>query len=124
MVPPEIRQRYAGQIRTAANIRSEALLHAFAAVPREDFLGPAPWTVIAGSAPGRTQPQITEVSDPCELYRDVAVFLETSPMETLPRWRRGWTPAPSPQASRSFTSAAELAITPPSSPRSLDRAGQ
>jgi protein-L-isoaspartate(D-aspartate) O-methyltransferase len=78
MVPLETRKRYAEQIRTTAKISSEALLDAFASVPREDFAGQSPWKVLSRPAPGRMQPQVTDVSDPCELYKDVAVFLDSS----------------------------------------------
>jgi protein-L-isoaspartate(D-aspartate) O-methyltransferase len=78
MVPLETRSRYVDEIRNAAKISSEALLSAFSKVPREDFVGPGPWRVLSRPAPGQMQPQITEVSDPCELYRDVAVFLDSS----------------------------------------------
>jgi protein-L-isoaspartate(D-aspartate) O-methyltransferase len=78
MVPLETRKRYAEQIRTTAKISSEALLDAFASVPREDFVGQSPWKVLSRPAPGQMQPQVTDVSDPCELYKDVAVFLDSS----------------------------------------------
>src|SRR4029453_15130675 len=38
----DIRRRFAEEIRAVANIRSEALIAAFAKVPRENFLGPGP----------------------------------------------------------------------------------
>src|SRR5258708_4454462 len=78
MVPPETRKRYAEETCSAANINSEALLKAFANVRREDFVGQGPWRVLSRPAPGQRQPQVTEVSDPCELYRDVAVSLDSS----------------------------------------------
>jgi protein-L-isoaspartate(D-aspartate) O-methyltransferase len=78
MVPPEIRKRYAEEVCTASRINSEALLNAFASVHREDFLGQGPWRVLSLPAPGESQPKVTDVSDPCELYRDVAVFLDPS----------------------------------------------
>ena len=86
MVPPETRRRYADEIRATAKIGSEALLNAFSTVPREDFVGPGPWKVVSRPAPGRTQPHITDVSDPCELYRDVAVFLTNENPSTLAPW--------------------------------------
>src|SRR5258708_27659231 len=78
MVPPETRKRYAEEIRTAAKINSEALLNAFASVPREDFVGQGPWSVLSRPAPGQRQPEVTVVTNPCELYRDVAVYLDSS----------------------------------------------
>lgn len=78
MVPWETRKRYAEEICAAANINSEPLLKAFADVPREDFVGQGPWTVLSRPAPGERQPQMADASDPCDLYRDVAVYLDRS----------------------------------------------
>jgi protein-L-isoaspartate(D-aspartate) O-methyltransferase len=78
MVSPETRRHYADEIRATAKIGSEALLDAFSTVPREDFVGPGPWKVLSRPAPGQMQPHVTDVSDPCELYRDVAVYLDSS----------------------------------------------
>jgi len=78
MVPPETRKRFAEEIRTAVKINSEALLNAFASVAREDFVGQGPWSVLSRPTPGQRQPQVTDVTDPCELYRDVAVYLDSS----------------------------------------------
>src|ERR1041384_2930174 len=46
------RQFYAEELRAVANIQSEELVHAFAKVPREHFLGPGPWQIVAPSEPG------------------------------------------------------------------------
>ena len=78
MVSPDIRQRYAEEIRTQAGVNSAVLLEAFASVPREEFVGPSPWKILSRPAPGQKQPQIEEVADPTELYRDVAVLLDSS----------------------------------------------
>src|SRR5581483_5456010 len=78
MVPSKIRKHYAEEIRTTAKIASEALVKAFAAVPREDFVGAGPWTLLSRPAPGQSQPQITDVTDPKDLYQDAAVFLDRS----------------------------------------------
>src|SRR5262245_24928413 len=72
------RERYAQEIKVAANIRSERLVRALATVPRENYVGPAPWRTMARPAPGQMQPNISEVYDPSELYRDVAVYLDQS----------------------------------------------
>jgi len=50
MNPHEIRRAYAETLRTIANLRAEAIVEAFARVPREAFLGPPPWQV------GQAQP--------------------------------------------------------------------
>ena len=39
------RHFYAEEIRLAANVQSPALVEAFAQVPREKFMGPAPWQI-------------------------------------------------------------------------------
>lgn len=77
MVSSDIRQRYVEEIRTNAKVCSTTLLQAFSAVSRENFVGRGPWKVFSRS-PGDFQSQVTEVADPAELYRDVAVLLDAS----------------------------------------------
>lgn len=77
MVPTDIRQQYAEEIRFNANVTSPALLTAFATVPREEFVVPGPWKVLS-RMPGQMQPQVEEVTDPAELYHDVAILLDPS----------------------------------------------
>lgn len=65
------RRAYALQMLARAGIESDdALMRAFAAVPREDFLGPPPWRMSNGSGyvdiPSR---------DPVVLYQDVLLAL-------------------------------------------------
>ncbi len=55
MVSQDIRQRYAEEIRTNGKVSSTALLEAFAKVPREEFVGPAPWKILSWSAQGQKQ---------------------------------------------------------------------
>ncbi len=76
MVSAEIRHRYAEEIGKNAKVRSTALLQAFAKVSREEFVGKGPWKVLSRPAVGYSQPQVTEVTDPAELYRDVAILLD------------------------------------------------
>ncbi len=78
MPTAETRALYAQQIKTAANIQSECLVRARAAVPREEFVGPGPWRTLARPAAGQMQPIVSDVSDPSELYADVAVYLDQS----------------------------------------------
>lgn len=74
----DARRTFAEELRTRLNIRSGALVSAFATVPRETFLGPPPWRVWdprtapveAGTIPYRT------TDDPAALYRDVLVALD------------------------------------------------
>ena len=76
MISAETRQRYAEEIRENAKVSSTALLQAFAKVPREEFVGKSPWKILPPPAAGYSQPQVAEVADPAELYRDVAVLLD------------------------------------------------
>jgi protein-L-isoaspartate(D-aspartate) O-methyltransferase len=77
VVPTDVRQRYAEEIRAHANVTSPALLKAFASVPREEFLVPGPWKVLS-RMPGQMRPQLDEVTDPAALYHDVAIVLDSS----------------------------------------------
>ena len=78
MSTAEPRELFAQQVKTAANIQSESLVRALATVPREEFVGAGPWRILARPAPGQMQPIISDVSDPIELYADVAVYLDQS----------------------------------------------
>ncbi|HKC65040.1 MAG TPA: hypothetical protein VKB86_15465, partial [Pyrinomonadaceae bacterium] len=82
----ELRQYYAEEIRAVANIQSEALVAAFARVPREDFLGPGPWLIpnpdswqaispganLKGGGSYRTTPD----TDPRHLYHNILVAID------------------------------------------------
>src|SRR4051794_28768516 len=59
-----VRRAYAKQILAAARISDPRLRAAFAAVPREDFLGPGPW--LGFRMPGFYQPTVD--ADPVLLY--------------------------------------------------------
>jgi protein-L-isoaspartate(D-aspartate) O-methyltransferase len=66
-----IRAAYAKQILAAASVNDARLAEAFAAIPREDFVGPGPWLVIRwlrGYVP-------TPDADPVYLYTDNLVAL-------------------------------------------------
>jgi len=77
MVASHIRQRYAEEIRTNTHLTSPDLLKAFATVPREEFVGTGPWKVLSRVL-GQMEPQVADVTDPAELYRDVAILLDSS----------------------------------------------
>ena len=75
----DIRQFFAEEIRAVANIQTEALVTAFAKVPREHFLGPGPWQIaspdtrgssIGGLTVGTTY-RPTDDADPRQLYHNV-----------------------------------------------------
>jgi protein-L-isoaspartate(D-aspartate) O-methyltransferase len=66
------RRFYAEELRAAANLQSEALVKAFATVPREHFLGPGPWEVYF---PGFNWYWTTD-ADPKHLYHNVLVAID------------------------------------------------
>lgn len=71
---PALRARYAREVMVLAEraaLPTARIEPAFAAVPREAFLTPPPWRVLA---PGG--PMEDETADPARLYRDVLVVLD------------------------------------------------
>jgi protein-L-isoaspartate(D-aspartate) O-methyltransferase len=70
MVNPETRAVYARAVTTAAHVRNSAIQAAFAAVPRERFLGPPPWQVVSDFGTVRA------TDDPTLLYSDVLVAID------------------------------------------------
>ena len=86
----EARRRYAEELRYYANVRSEAVLRAFATVPREGFLGPGPW-LIAGFAGGGYWR--TDDGDPRHLYHNVLVCvgMTGAPMHQRGKLLATWT---------------------------------
>lgn len=67
-----LRQFYADELRAVAHLQSDALVHAFATVHREDFLGPGPWQIMVNDSTYRT----TEDTDPRHLYHNVLVAID------------------------------------------------
>ncbi|MGH7169630.1 MAG: protein-L-isoaspartate O-methyltransferase family protein [Gemmataceae bacterium] len=76
-IPVDVRERYANEIFAKSKVASDALLRAFASVPRERFVGPSPWKVLS-AVPGQVQAQLIDVTDPVGLYHDVSVLLDPS----------------------------------------------
>jgi protein-L-isoaspartate(D-aspartate) O-methyltransferase len=77
----EYRQFYADEIRIASNTTSEALVRAFATVPRENYLGPPPWHIFSGDkaalAPlGLSGELYTTTANPSDLYHNVLVAID------------------------------------------------
>ena len=76
------RRFFAEELQAVCNFRSPGLVDAFAAVPRERFLTPGPWTVLGdagdgglmmGSAPrSRTTPD----GDPAHVYHNIAIAID------------------------------------------------
>ncbi len=66
------RKWYAEGLRFQAPARSDAVIAAFAAVPREAFLGPPPWQILAGGLDHGP----LETDDPRHLYHDILVAID------------------------------------------------
>jgi protein-L-isoaspartate(D-aspartate) O-methyltransferase len=79
MSEPDIaaaRHWFAEELRHVARVRSSAILHAFATVPREHFAGPGPWRLLS---PSYLQDYwTTEDADPRHLYHDVLIAIDES----------------------------------------------
>jgi protein-L-isoaspartate(D-aspartate) O-methyltransferase len=70
-----VRRWYAEDLRLRAPVRRNlAIVDAFAAVPRERFLGPPPWRVLSDRRPD--QPFVTPDGDPGWIYHDVLVTID------------------------------------------------
>ena len=66
-----IRAAYAKQVLAAANVTDARVTRAFAAIPREDFLGPGPWLVRRWLGNYASTPN----ADPVYLYTDDLIAL-------------------------------------------------
>jgi protein-L-isoaspartate(D-aspartate) O-methyltransferase len=66
---------YAEELRAIANLQSEAVVRAFAKVPREHFLGPGPWQVRNPVFDGYWT---TNDADPRRLYHNLLVAIDAS----------------------------------------------
>ena len=91
----EQRERYAVKIARSSWITDPRIERAFAAIPREAFLPPPPWTVFP---PGGWLKQPT--SDPADLYDDVLVVLDSrrGVNNGQPSLHAAWLAAVDPQA--------------------------
>ena len=69
----DARRWYAEDLRAVAPVGRPEVVEAFAAVPRERFLGPGPWRVHRHGAP---PPHTSATDDPRELYHDVLVAID------------------------------------------------
>jgi hypothetical protein len=65
------RRSYAEELKYVAHIKSDALVRAFAKVPREKFLGPGPWRI-----PWGKEHWTTENDDPKHVYHNVLVAID------------------------------------------------
>jgi protein-L-isoaspartate(D-aspartate) O-methyltransferase len=66
------RHAYAAEITRRAGVSDPRIEAAFAAVPREDFVGNPPWRIGSGGLFG-----LTSSDDPARLYEDVLVAIDT-----------------------------------------------
>lgn len=66
------RRAYAETIASAAGLTTPGLKDAFAAVPREAFLPPGPWLMVAEGQ----KPQQTPDADPRHVYENVSVAID------------------------------------------------
>jgi protein-L-isoaspartate(D-aspartate) O-methyltransferase len=69
---PEARRWYAEELRAVAHLGDKRVVEAFAAVPRERFVGPGPWRILH-LADGYW---MTPDADPRRLYHNVLVALD------------------------------------------------
>ncbi|MGH9610910.1 MAG: hypothetical protein ACRD34_14690, partial [Bryobacteraceae bacterium] len=78
MTLDDCRLFYADEIRIVASLNSSALVAAYARVPREKFMGPAPWQVASPAVGFRVlagEPYST-TGNPRDLYHNVLVALD------------------------------------------------
>jgi protein-L-isoaspartate(D-aspartate) O-methyltransferase len=77
----DCRRFYADEVRVSVNLRSPAVVEAFAHVPREKFLGPPPWQfvlpeqILLAHAGVSTLTQ-AETEDPRDVYHNVLFALD------------------------------------------------
>jgi protein-L-isoaspartate(D-aspartate) O-methyltransferase len=80
MIDLALRRRFfAEEIEAVGRLRSQTLVDALAAVPRERFLPPGPWTVLAeaditGMSPAKTRE--TPDADPARVYHNIGVAID------------------------------------------------
>lgn len=78
MIELELRRRFfAEELEAVCKLRSPALVEAFATVPREQFLRPGPWTVLADSDfMSGLRTRTTPDADAGRVYHNIAVAIE------------------------------------------------
>ena len=77
--PHDLGVRLADAIARDTGITNRELLDAFAAVPRERFLGPPPWLIAKGPIDGSGM-ALVESSDVADVYANVSVALDRERM--------------------------------------------
>jgi protein-L-isoaspartate(D-aspartate) O-methyltransferase len=71
-----VRRAYAKQISSAADIAHPGVEAAFAAVPRERFLGPGPWKVMRWGGPNGGRYVETPGDDPVYVYTNDVIAID------------------------------------------------
>ncbi len=116
------RQFFAEEIEAVARLKTPALVAALAAVPRERFLPPGPWTtladvdIVAGGFSGSPAKHVMTLdADPRRVYHNIGIAID--PARQLfngqpARSRRGSTRSGCQPASACCTSARVSATTP------------
>ena len=66
-----VRRFFAEELRFQAQMGSDALVAAFATVPRERFVGPGPWRILGGKGFWKTKD-----ADPRHVYHNVLITLD------------------------------------------------
>ena len=79
----DLRRRFfAEELEAVCRLRTPALVDAFAAVPRDQFLPPGPWTVLADSdstylmGAGAGRMRLTADADPARVHHNIAVAID------------------------------------------------
>lgn len=76
----DLRRRfYAEELDALCGFRTPALVDAFAAVPREQFLPPGPWNVLSMTdmIPGAaSRPRVTPDADPARVYHNIGIAID------------------------------------------------
>ncbi len=76
---PLYQRFYSEELRAVAELHSEALVQAFAMVPREAFLGPGPWQIFSlKHGMGTPEYRPTPDANPEHLYHNVAVAIDAA----------------------------------------------
>jgi protein-L-isoaspartate(D-aspartate) O-methyltransferase len=71
------RRFFAEELEAVCKLQSSALVDAFAAVPREQFLRPGPWTVMADvDFMGPARLRATPDADPARVYHNISVAID------------------------------------------------
>jgi protein-L-isoaspartate(D-aspartate) O-methyltransferase len=78
----DLRRRFfAEELEAVCSLRSPALIDGFAAVPRERFLRPGPWTVLVDGAllaGASMHTRLTPDADPARVYHNIVVAIDPS----------------------------------------------